>query len=61
MGCYLSWVCPCLGIKEPKKEEDVKLSTIDSIKEQNKLDSLNHELQTPIKFYVMNRRRYYNI
>ena len=62
MGCYLSWVCPCLGIKEPKKEEDVKLSTIDFIKEQNKLDSLrNHELQTPIYFYVMNKRRYYNI
>ena len=62
MGCYLSWVCPCLGIKEPKKEEDVKLSTIDFIKEQNKLDSLsNDELQTPIYFYVMNKRRYYNI
>ena len=62
MGCYLSWVCPCLGIKEPKKEEDVKLSTIEFIKQQNELDSLsNHEMRTPIKFYVMNRRRYYNI
>ena len=63
MGCYLSWVCPCLGIKEPKKEEDVKLSTIDFIKEQNKLDSLksNNEMGTHIAYYVMNKRRYYNI
>ena len=46
MGCYLSWVCPCLGVKEPKVEEDVKLSTIDFIKQQNELDRLsNDELQ----------------
>ena len=62
MGCYLSWVCPCLGIKEPKKEEDVKLSTIEFIKQQNELDSLsNDELGTPIAFYIMNKRRYYDI
>ena len=62
MGCYLSWVCPCLGIRESKVEEDVKLSTIDFIKQQNELDRLsNDELQKPIYFYVMNRRRYYNI
>ena len=62
MGCYLSWVCPCLGVKEPKVEENVKLSTIDFIKEQNKLDSLsNDELGTSIAFYVMSKRRYYNI
>ena len=62
MGCYLSWVCPCLGIKEPKVEEDVKLSTIEFIKQQNELDSLsNHEMGTPIAYYVMNKRRYYNI
>ena len=56
MGCYLSWVCPCLGVKEPKVEEDVKLSTIDFIKQQNELDRL-----TPIYYYVMSKRRYYNI
>ena len=62
MGCYLSWVCPCLGIKEPKKEEDVKLSTIEFIKQQKELDSLsNHEMGTLIAYYVMNKRRYYNI
>ena len=61
MGCYLSWVCPCLGIK-PKVEEDVKLSTIDFIKQQNELDRLsNDELKTPIYYYVMSKRRYYNI
>ena len=62
MGCYLSWVCPCLGVKEPKVEEDVKLSTIDFIKQQNELDRLsNDELGTSIAFYVMSKRRYYNI
>ena len=62
MGCYLSWVCPCLGVKEPKVEEDVKLSTIDFIKQQNELDRLsNDELGTSIAYYVMNKRRYYNI
>ena len=48
--------------KEPKVEEDVKLSTIDFIKEQNKLDSLsNDELGSSIAYYVMSKRRYYNI
>ena len=62
MGCYLSWVCPCLGVKEPKVEENVKLSTIDFIKQQNELDRLsNDELITPIYYYVMSKRRYYNI
>ena len=62
MGCYLSWVCPCLGVKEPKVEENVKLSTIDFIKQQNELDRLsNDELGTSIAFYVMSKRRYYNI
>ena len=62
MGCYLSWVCPCLGVKEPKVEEDVKLSTIDFIKQQNELDRLsNDELGTSIAYYVMSKRRYYNI
>ena len=64
MGCYLSWVCPCLGVKkEPKVEEDVKLSTIDFIKQQNELDRLksNDELGTSIAYFVMNKRRYYNI
>ena len=62
MGCYLSWVCPCLGVKEPKVEEDVKLSTIDFIKQQNELDRLsNDELGTSVAYYVMNKRRYYNI
>ena len=62
MGSILSRVCPCLGIRESQVEEDVKLSTIDFIKQQNELDSLsNDELQKPIYFYVMNRRRYYNI
>ena len=62
MGCYLSWVCPCLGVKEPKVEEDVKLSTIDFIKQQNELDRLsNDEPGTSIAYYVMSKRRYYNI
>ena len=62
MGCYLSWVCPCLGVKEPKVEEDVKLSTIDFIKQQNELDRLsNDELGTSVAYYVMSKRRYYNI
>ena len=62
MGCYLSWVCPCLGVKEPKVEEDVKLSTIDFIKQQNELDRLsNDELGTSIAYYVMSKRKYYNI
>ena len=62
MGSILSRLCPCLGVKEPKVEEDVKLSTIDFIKQQNELDSLgNDELKTPIYYYVMNKRRYYNI
>ena len=62
MACYLSWVCPCLGLKEPKKEEDVKLSTVEFIKQQNELDSLsNDELQKPIYYYMMNKRKYYNI
>ena len=62
MGCYLSWVCPCLGVKEPKVEENVKLSTIDFIKQQNELDRLsNDELGTSIAYYVMSKRRYYNI
>ena len=62
MGCYLSWVCPCLGVKEPKVEENVKLSTIDFIKQQNELDRLsNDELGTSVAYYVMSKRRYYNI
>ena len=62
MGSILSRLCPCLGIRNLKEEEDVKLSTIDFIKQQNELDRLcNDELQKPIYFYVMNRRRYYNI
>ena len=62
MGCYLSWVCPCLGIRESKAEQDVKLSTIDFIKQQNELDRLsNDELGTSIAYYVMSKRRYYNI
>ena len=62
MGSILSRVCPCLGIRESKLEEDVKLSTIDFIKQQNELDRLsNDELQKPIAYYVMNKRRYYNI
>ena len=62
MGSILSRLCPCLGVKEPKLEQDVKLSTIDFIKQQNELDSLsNDELQKPIAYYVMNKRRYYNI
>ena len=62
MGSILSRVCPCLGIRESKVEEDVKLSTIEFIKQQNELDSLsNDELQKPIAYYVMNKRRYYNI
>ena len=62
MGSILSRVCPCLGIRESKVEEDVKLSTIDFIKQQNELDSLsNEELQKPIAYYVMNKRRYSSI
>ena len=63
MGSILSRVCPCLGIRESKVEEDVKLSTIEFIKQQNELDSLksNNELGTSVAYYVMNKRRYYNI
>ena len=62
MGSILSRVCPCLGIRESKVEQDVKLSTIDFIKQQNELDRLsNDELGTSIAFYVMSKRRYYNI
>ena len=62
MGSILSRVCPCLGVKEPKVEEDVKLSTIDFIKQQNELDRLsNDELGTSVAYYVMSKRRYYNI
>ena len=62
MGSILSRVCPCLGIRESKVEENVKLSTIDFIKQQNELDRLsNDELGTSIAFYVMSKRRYYNI
>ena len=62
MGSILSRVCPCLGIRESKVEEDVKLSTIDFIKQQNDLDRLsNDELGTSIAYYVMSKRRYYNI
>ena len=42
MGSILSRVCPCF-LRESKVEEDVKLSTIDFIKEQNKLDSLSND------------------
>jgi len=63
MGSILSRVCPCLGIRESKVEQDVKLSTIDFIKQQNELDSLksNNELGTSVAYYVMSKRRYYNI
>ena len=62
MGSILSRVCPCLGIRESKVEQDVKLSTIDFIKQQNELDRLsNDELGTSIAYYVMSKRRYYNI
>ena len=62
MGSILSRVCPCLGVKEPKVEQDVKLSTIDFIKQQNELDRLsNDELGTSVAYYVMSKRRYYNI
>ena len=62
MGSILSRVCPCLGIRESKVDEDVKLSTIDFIKQQNELDRLsNDELGTSIAYYVMSKRRYYNI
>lgn len=63
MGSILSRVCPCLGIREPKLEENVKLSTIEFIKQQNELDSLksNNELGTSVAYYVMSKRRYYNI
>ena len=62
MGSILSRVCPCLGIRESKVEENVKLSTIDFIKQQNELDRLsNDELGTSIAYYVMSKRRYYNI
>ena len=62
MGSILSRVCPCLGIRESKVEENVKLSTIEFIKQQNELDSLsNEELQKPIAYYVMNKRKYSSI
>ena len=62
MGSILSRVCPCLGIRESQVEEDVKLSTIDFIKQQNELDRLsNDELGTSVAYYVMSKRRYYNI
>ena len=62
MGSILSRVCPCLGIRESKAEQDVKLSTIDFIKQQNELDRLsNDEPGTSIAYYVMSKRRYYNI
>ena len=62
MGSILSRVCPCLGIRESKVEQDVKLSTIDFIKQQNELERLsNDELGTSIAYYVMSKRRYYNI
>ena len=62
MGSILSRVCPCLGIRNLKEEEDVKLSTIDFIKQQNELDRLsNDELGSSIAYYVMSKRRYYNI
>ena len=62
MGSILSRVCPCF-LRESKVEEDVKLSTIDFIKQQNELDRLksNDELGTSIAYYVMSKRRYYNI
>ena len=61
MGSILSRVCPCF-LRESKVEEDVKLSTIDFIKQQNELDRLsNDELGTSVAYYVMNKRRYYNI
>ena len=62
MGSILSRVCPCLGIRESKVEQDVKLSTIDFIKQQNELDRLsNDELGSCVAYYVMSKRRYYNI
>ena len=61
MGSILSRVCPCF-LRESKVEEDVKLSTIDFIKQQNELDRLsNDELGTSVAYYVMSKRRYYNI
>ena len=61
MGVLLSRVCPCLGIRGAKVEE-IELSTNEYIKQQYELDVLsNDELQTPIKYYFINKRRYYNI
>jgi len=57
MGKVLSTLCHCFG-----REEKPKLSTNEYVKKQYDFDGLHQdELQTPLRFYVMNKRHYHCI